>query len=381
MKSVRRKRTSASASANVPGRAAKAVERAISPEMKRIDALREAFAGGAPEGVLAGIGDDAAVLAPGSEPLVWTIDAAVEGVHFRRAWLSLEDLGWRATMAAASDLAAMGARPRGLLAALVLPPDVGDAELAALAAGQRAAADALGTAVIGGNLARGGELSITTTALGAAARPIPRGGARAGDAIWIAGPVGLAAAGLALLERGVDPARITPAERAAIAAWRRPTARIDDGLRAARAATAAIDVSDGLAADVAHVARASGVAALLDEAAIAGEAALARAVGEELRAAARAIGRDPLDLALHGGEDYALVIALPPGEALAGFVRIGAFSDRAALGGSPSLVALRRSDGSLVPLAERGFDHFAKGAPRRSRNGSEPRSSGSGSAR
>src|SRR5882724_6500915 len=114
-----------------------------------------------PAGVDVGIGDDAAVLESGSAPLVWTVDSAVEGVHFRRAWLSLEDIGWRSLMAAASDLAAMGARPRGILCALVLPPEFSDDDLENLARGQAAAATAIGSAVLGGNLSRGGELSIT----------------------------------------------------------------------------------------------------------------------------------------------------------------------------------------------------------------------------
>ncbi len=293
--------------------------------------------------MLLGIGDDAAVIAPPAEPLVWTVDAAVEGVHFRRDLLALDDLGYRATMAAASDLAAMGAAPLGLLAALVLPPWVTDEDLAALAAGQRVAAEALGTAVIGGNLARGAELSITTTALGFAARPLTRAGAQPGDALWMAGPVGLAAAGLAALDRGTAP---PDALATAVAAWRRPTARLAAGLRASGVAHAAVDVSDGLARDVGHLARASGVRAVLDAAEI---------VGDALRAAAALLGRDPLALALHGGEDYALVVALPPGEVLAGFAHIGTVEPLA--GGVH--VAVRGADGTVAAVGEGGFDHFA----------------------
>jgi thiamine-monophosphate kinase len=316
----------------------------LSSERARIELLRAALAGPADPRVTLGIGDDAAVLAPGALPLVWTVDAAVEGVHFRRGLLSLSDLGYRATMAAASDLAAMGAAPLGLLAALVLPSWVNDEDLAAIAAGQREAADALGTAVVGGNLARGGELSITTTALGVAARPLARAGAGEGDAIWMAGPVGLAAAGLALLERGA------PAEgsRGAIDAWRRPRARIADGLRAASRAKAAIDVSDGLAQDAGHLARAGGLRAVIDARAI---------VGPALLEVAADLGRDPLDLALHGGEDYALVVALSPGDAVEGFVRIGWMEPR---GGGPT-VALRGEDGAITAIDARGFDHFGGG--------------------
>lgn len=334
-------------------------ERRVSSEWTRIALLRAALGGRADARVLVGIGDDAAVLAPGVAPLVWTVDASVEGVHFRRGLLSLADVGYRATMAAASDLAAMGAAPLGLLAALVLPPWITDADLAEIAAGQREAADALGTAVIGGNLARGAELSITTTALGSAARPLTRAGARSGDAIWMAGPVGLAAAGLAWLLRGeaVESAPETSAPEAsapavvapAVSAWRRPRARIVEGMRAAShaGARAAIDVSDGLAADVGHLARASGVRAVLDEAAL---------TGPELVAVGLALGRQPLELALSGGEDYALVVVLSPGERLEGFTRIG---DVEPLPFDAAVhVALRRRDGAVTALDARGFDHF-----------------------
>ena len=114
-------------------------------------------------GVEVGIGDDAAVLrapALGGDLLVWTIDEQVEGTHFRRDLASWSDIGWRSLMAAASDVAAMGARARGVLCALVLPDDVDDAALEAIARGQREAADATGAPVLGGNLARGRVLSI-----------------------------------------------------------------------------------------------------------------------------------------------------------------------------------------------------------------------------
>src|SRR5204863_6701994 len=119
----------------------------------------------------------------------------------RRAWMSLREIGFRSLMAAASDLAAMGATPRGVLSALVLPDSIDDADLEDLAAGQREAAELLGTAVLGGNLARGSELSITTSVLGEAAQPILRRGAKQADVLVIAGPIGLAAAGLEALRR------------------------------------------------------------------------------------------------------------------------------------------------------------------------------------
>lgn len=318
---------------------------AHSSELARVELLRAILGAPTGRGVLLGIGDDAAVLGPVDQPLVWTIDAAVEGVHFRRDLLSLEDLGWRATMACASDLAAMGARPLGLLAGLTLPAWCTDADLTALARGQRAAAESLGTWVLGGNLARGNELSISTTALGAAERPFRRDGARPGDALFLAGPVGLAAAGLRLLERG--GAIASDAEAVAVAAWRRPTARLDAGLSARVYASAAIDVSDGLARDLAHVARASGVLAVLDPTTL---------LDATLVEVARALGVDPLELALHGGEDYALVVAAPPSARLPGFARIGGCEHADVALGCVALVDAR---GDRRAVAPRGFDHFA----------------------
>lgn len=317
----------------------------MSSEAERVVLLARLFGAGPTADGGYGIGDDAAVLASPHEPLVWTIDAAVEGVHFRRDLLSFEELGYRATMAAASDLAAMGARPLGLLAALVLPRDMDDEALLALARGQHEAAQQLGVAVLGGNLARGGELSITTTALGATAEPLRRDGARVGDALWIAGPLGLAAAGLRLALRHEAPR--TEAAHRALAAFRRPVAQLAAGLAARPFARAAIDVSDGLAQDLAHVARASGVRLVLDPAAL---------VSPELEEVAAQLGETALALALHGGEDYALVVAAPPGAPLTGFRRIGGCEP---LHAGDSLLARVDPNGSTHPLAEAGFDHFA----------------------
>jgi thiamine-monophosphate kinase len=317
-------------------------------ERARIDRIARAFGGRTWPDVLLGIGDDAAVLRSGADALVWTVDASVEGTHFRRAWLAMSSIGYRATMAAASDLAAMGASPLGLLASLILPADFSDDDLDELLTGQREAADAIGAPIVGGNLARGSELSITTTALGRAKHPIGRDGAEAGDAIWIAGPVGLAAAGLVVLERGLDVT--TSVFAPAVAAFSRPFARIADGLTTASIAHAAIDVSDGLAGDVAHLARAADLIAVLDPNAL---------VEPALTVVARALDRDALSLALYGGEDYALVVAAPSDAELPGFVRAGCFITRPHDFPPEMHVALQAQDERLVPVPEGGFDHFA----------------------
>jgi thiamine-monophosphate kinase len=295
-------------------------------------------------GVEVGIGDDAAVLlAPGAASrLVWTVDEQVEGVHFRRDFLSFRDIGWRSFMAAASDVAAMGAVPWCALSALVLSDDVDDGALENIACGQREAADAIGAPVVGGNLSRrDGEhgLSIATSLLGTCDRAVQRRGARGGDALWLAGRVGCAAAGLKAIERAV-----AADERVAVAvaAWRTPRALVAEGQRMATVAHAAVDVSDGLARDAGHVGEASGVCIVLDESALVAD--------EALIAAAAALGENALDLALYGGEDYALVAASTV--AIAGFRRIGEVREGSGL-------FLRAPDGERA-IAPKGFDHFAR---------------------
>jgi thiamine-monophosphate kinase len=305
-------------------------------ELGRIAMLADVL-GATAAGVDVAIGDDAAVLSPPSGRLVWTIDEQVEDVHFRRDLVSWRDLGWRSYMAAASDVCAMGASPWCALASLVLPRDVDDAALQAIVGGQKEAADAAGAPVVGGNLARGPGLSIGTTLLGTCRQAVQRRGAGVGEAIWLAGRVGWAAAGLLALQRrrGSEPALT-----AAVAAWRTPRALFVEGLAMAGSASAAVDVSDGLARDLSHIAHASGVRLVLDEAALLEDVVL--------RAAARALGEGALEFALHGGEDYALV-AISPGP-IAGFRRIGEVH-------AGSGVVLRTPAGERV-LEPRGFDHF-----------------------
>jgi len=328
-----------------------------SRELARVAALRARFGdatasggGGGAMSVRVGIGDDAAVLeqlGASAGALVWTVDAQVEGTHFRTDWASWEDVGWRSFMAAASDLAAMGAEPVAALSALVLANSVDDEALDALARGQAAASSAIGAPVVGGNLARGTETSITTTLLGRSVSPVLRSGARAGDGLWLAGPVGLAAAGLAILEQSLQDARILEHVDAApcLRAWRRPIARIEQGRALAGVAHAAIDVSDGLAHDAWQLATAGDVRLVLDLAAV------IAAGGDALVAGAKLAGAAAEDLALHGGEDYALVAA--SAAELPGFVRIGTvepWTDGARV--------VRRTGSGIEAVDPRGFDHF-----------------------
>lgn len=301
-------------------------------EFDLIAALSRVHAGARTPELEVGIGDDAAVLALGDR-LVWTVDAQVDHVHFERGWLSPEDMGFRAHAAATSDVYAMGANPIASLASYVLPRDDG-AIAEAIARGSRASADRHGAHVIGGNLSSGSELSITTTVLGRCESPRLRSGARAGDGLYVAGPLGHAALGFRALRDGLRDPRFDPF----VACWRRPLLPID--VRAAVVhASAAIDVSDGLAQDLGHLLAASGLGAELEAAALHDDD-LARACHETPYAW--------LDLVLHGGEDYALVCASP--SPLPGFRRMGTCTEDRGL-------RLRSTAGHLAVVAPQGHAH------------------------
>jgi len=283
--------------------------------------LRQVFAAldGSSRAIV-GPGDDAAVLAAPGKRVVVTTDTLVHGPDFRLAWSSGVDLGWKAAAVNLADVAAMGARPTALFVALAVPADTGMRFVADLARGLRAACDALapGCAVEGGDLTISDTLTVAVTAVGVLddAQPVRRSGARPGDVVAIAGDVGKAAAGLALLfdrfrdDRGealpIDTAHLTRREAAALQAQLRPRPPIASGPEAASAgASAMMDVSDGLALDARRLASASGVTLALESA---------------------ALGADPVT-ALEGGEDHALLAtfadesALPQGFRVIGEVR------------------------------------------------------------
>jgi len=293
-----------------------------------------------------GIGDDAAVLRPGRQRLVFTVDACVERVHFDRRWLSLADVGWRALSAAVSDVAAMGARPLAALSNLGVPAGLGARELEQLGRGQAAAARAFACPVAGGNISRADVLSITTAVLGEAKAPLLRSGARAGDELWLIGDVGMAALGLELLRSKRWPKRRAPGFERCVEAWRRPRALIEKGLSLAGRASAAADVSDGLGTDVRHVAEASGVKLVLVE------SALRDALPDALVRAAAALGADPLRWALAGGEDYALLATGPARKRPRFAHRIG-HAER----GRGAVI----DSGGRRRALESGFDHLQAG--------------------
>lgn len=244
------------------------------------------------------VGDDTAMIPGGDGALVISTDASMEGVHFRRAWLSLEEIGWRATASALSDLAAAAAAPSALVVALIVPRNTPESDLVDVMRGVGAAARSVGAQVIGGDLTSGREWGVVVTVVGRALRPLSRVGALPGNGVWVTGALGGARAALQAWTTGVEPdgaARLAfahPVPRIGVAQW-----------LASRGATAMMDLSDGLGGDAAHLAAASGVQLQLE---------LERLpLHSSVAAAARRIGEPPEVFAATAGEDYELLLTLP----------------------------------------------------------------------
>ena len=241
----------------------------------------------APFGGGEGVGSDCAAVRVGRGlKLVATTDAIVQDVHFTLPGFLPEDVGWKALAVNLSDLAAAGARPRWFLCALGVPKSPRALQLAArMAKGMAGLARRFGCALVGGNVSRSRDWSLTITALGEARRPLMRTGARPGDALVVVGKLGDAAAGL----RG---------SRGGLSAQRRPLPLVAEGVAAARFASASIDVSDGFLRDLGHLCAQSRCGAVVELSDLpVGRAARSRT--------------DGLELALTGGEDYALLYAVP----------------------------------------------------------------------
>jgi thiamine-monophosphate kinase len=268
--------------------------------------------------VYVGPGDDAAVLRAPRGHVVVSTDLLVEGRHFRREWAGAHDIGRRAAAQNLSDINAMGGRATALTVGLALPPELPAQWVLDLADGIAAEAAVVGASVVGGDLTAGSEVVVAVTVVGeCAVAPVLRSGARPGDVLAIAGRQGWAAAGLAVLARGFRSPRVL------VEAHRRPEPPYDAGPAAAEAgATAMIDVSDGLVADTGHLAEASGVVIDIDPAAF--------PLDEPLQAVGAALGVDPMQFVLGGGEDHPLVATFPKGTALPdGFREIGTVTGRA----------------------------------------------------
>lgn len=316
--------------------------------------MGERFA--SPAGVVrVGIGDDAAVLAAHPDDWVFSVDASVDGVHFDTRFLTLEDVGYRSFQAAASDLAAMGAAPVAALSALVLPRAVTPAGIDQLTSGQALASAYCGCPIIGGNISKGGELSVTTTVIGRCQAALRRDGARPGEELWLVGTVGCAAAGLSWLRLGrpeldsgtwESSSRRSAIERCVLS-WRRPVALLEQGRELSGRASACIDVSDGLAADALQLAYASRVRIVIER------ERLRAALDGALLATARVLRRSALRLALSGGEDYAL-LATGPKHRRPSFARVIGHVTK---GMGVALVGEGRAGERLVLPS--GYDHLA----------------------
>ncbi|MHB8682527.1 MAG: thiamine-phosphate kinase [Acidimicrobiales bacterium] len=320
-------------------------------EFAAIDRLaaRLARAGAPPPGEV-WIGDDAAVLAP-PEPgarLLLTTDVSVAGVHGDLALISAADFGWRALVASVSDIAAMGGRCRQAVVAVTGGPGT---PLDAIYEGIAEASRSFGCPVVGGDLSGGRDLTVAVAVVGdvpAGEDPVRRDGARPGDALFVTGPLGASAAGLRRLRarsRAHSHARARPTaeaeDDATVLAHRRPVPRLSEGETARRCGVRAmIDVSDGLVADLGHVAAASGVGFELDDIPCAPGATPEEAVG--------------------GGEDYELVLATPDPEGLvAAFARAG-LRRPIAIGRCVAATSVRTLQGAPLPAA--GWEHpFATG--------------------
>jgi thiamine-monophosphate kinase len=300
--------------------------------------------------LLIGIGDDAAAWqCPGSVQVA-TVDSLVQGVHFPAEVVSWSDLGWKALAVNLSDIAAMGALPRYGLVALSLPGDTEVASVTDLYRGLLELAQTYGVAVIGGNISRAPLLCITITVLGETGPDnllLTRGAARVGDLVAVTGNLGAAAAGLKMITGNLqyDPLTAEALRRA----FYRPKPRVAEGrLLAENGVKAAIDISDGLVADLGHICRASKVSARIELEQVPAAAAVREHFGEQA-----------LDLALTGGEDYELlftasteVIAAVKDKAACPVTVIGQIASR---GG----VALYDGRGERVDYTQKGWEHFA----------------------
>ena len=264
-------------------------------EFDRIRAIAAAI-----DDVIGPIGDDAAPVPLGDGQLVVSTDASVENVHFRRPWLTAEEIGWRATASAVSDLAAAGATPAGITVAMVVPPEGTEHQIVEVMRGAAAVMRTTGGIILGGDLSSGPCWMLTVTVIGHARHPMTRAGATAGDGVWATGVLGASRAAVESWRHGVEPAA------AARLAFARPQPRIAAGRwLAGHGATAMIDLSDGLGGDAGHLAAASnlGVSIVLD----------ALPVHPAVLAVAPLLDQAPPVFAGLGGEDYELLVTLPRG--------------------------------------------------------------------
>jgi thiamine-monophosphate kinase len=290
---------------------------------------------GANRHVLLGSGDDAAHISTNDGTYVVSTDLLVEGRHFRRDWSSPHDVGRKAAACNLSDINAMGGVATALTLGFGGPADLPASWVVEMVRGFEVECAHVGAHLVGGDVTASDSIILAVTAMGDAVRPVLRSGALPGDVVAYAGQLGLAGAGFATLSRGFR------SPKAAVEAHRVPHPPYAAGPRAAGAgATAMTDVSDGLIADLGHVADASGVAIDLDSSAF--------EVPEAVATVGEALGTDPLSFVLTGGDDYALVATFSSqGTLPEGWTRVGTVAD-----GSGVTVDGRAYDGAA------GHQHF-----------------------
>lgn len=290
--------------------------------------------------VIVGPGDDAAVVTASDGRVVISVDAFVEGVHFRRDWSTAIDVGRKVVAASMADVVAMGARPTSLVVAFSAPADLPAAWAVQCTAGMKEEAGLVGAAIVGGDVTSAPQIVFGITVLGdlGGKAPVTRSGATPGDVVAVAGRLGWAAAGLAVLSRGFR------SPKGLVDAHRQPQPPYQAGLAAAGVATAMIDVSDGLIADARHVGEASEVVIDIERGRL--------AVAEPLASAASAYNVDPLQWVLTGGEDHALLATFPTSSLVpAEFTVIGSVAEADAHG--PGV----RLDGARIEVRG-GHEHF-----------------------
>jgi len=316
-------------------------------ERELVAAIRKEFAG-AVDGLLVGIGDDAAVIrVTGARSLV-TTDLLIEAVHFISGLHPPVMLGRKTLNVNLSDIAAMGGRPRFALLGLGLRPDVGKRWVERFFSGFKEAAAEAEVGLIGGDISAADKICLSVTVIGEGADIVTRSGARPGDLIYVSGSLGDAAAGLRLLKAGREPGKNKNAD-SLMRAFLDPVPQVALGLALSgrRLATAMIDTSDGLSVDLNHLGEESGAGALVELSAL------------PISPALRRLEKNPVDLALHGGEDYQLLFTVAP-ERLTGLAALQKKFEIHRIGRMTRGKGVRVMDeqGSQRPLKVGGYEHL-----------------------
>lgn len=288
-----------------------------------------------------GIGDDAAVVRPPQGKMLATVDCLVEGTHFDLRYSSFTDVGYKALSVNLSDVASMGGRPLYALVSLGIREGMSDESILELYEGISLLAKEFRVDIIGGNCTKAREFFIDISVVGETTKPVLRSGARAGDIVAVSGTLGASAAGLQILKEGIG----RPEYPHLVKRHLRPEPRVEM-TRKLSFASASIDVSDGLSSELFHLGKSSGVGFLVDEEKV--------PLHPELRRFGERVGKDPLEWAWNGGEDYEILLTLPPDKAHGlgdGFTVIGEVKP-------PEFgIRILRND-QQIPLAPHGWKHF-----------------------